>query len=154
MLKSNSLKNTIIISSIVIIAGLGTLFTAIGQNWFSTLFRPTQWVPSFVFGVVWTIIYSIFAVLLINWAKKQAVPKSTLVLLVLNGLFNVLWCLVFFTLKQTLLGNIVILINSILAILLLIDIWGKNKIYAYITAIYPLWILIATTLNTAIWILN
>lgn len=154
MLKSNSLKNTIIISSIVIIAGLGTLFTAIGQNWFSTLFRPTQWVPSFVFGVVLTIIYSIFAVVLINWTKKQAVPKSTLVLLVLNGLFNVLWCLVFFTLKQTLLGNIVILINSILAILLFIDICGKNKVYAYITAIYPLWILIATTLNTAIWILN
>lgn len=154
-MQNRKLKNNfIIIFSILLVAVFGTFFTQLGQNWFSLLNKPTQWVPSFIFAFVWTVIYIIFSVVIINWNGKEMLPKSTLSLLILNGIFNVLWCLVFFTLKQTLLGLIVILLNLVLAVLLFINFYRKDKLYAFITAIYPIWILIATSLNTAIWILN
>jgi tryptophan-rich sensory protein len=62
--------------------------------------------------------------------------------------------LLFFTFKLILIGNITIILNLIFAILLTINIYKNQKYYAYILSIYPLWVSIATTLNTAIWILN
>jgi len=34
------------------------------------------------------------------------------------------------------------------------QIYKYNKAYALITAIYPVWLSLATTLNLALWILN
>ena len=74
--------------------------------------------------------------------------------MIINGALNVLWCLVFFTLKQLLLGDIVIILNLIAGFLLIADIFKTKKLYGYILIIYPIWLSIATTLNLALWILN
>ena len=74
--------------------------------------------------------------------------------MIINGALNILWCLLFFTLKLTFVGNIAIIINLIAGIILWIAIWNEEKLYSYILAIYPVWLAIATTLNTALWILN
>ena len=155
MEKKNELKNIIlIILSIIIVAALGSVFVNIGMEWFDGLFKPTQWIPNVVIPIVWTVIYLAFAIVLSIWSGKTKIPKSVIVMLIINGVFNVLWCLVFFTLKLTFLGNIVIVLNLIFAYLLLFEIKRYNKLYFYLLSIYPIWISIATTLNTALWILN
>ena len=143
-----------IVLPIIIVAGLGSIFVMIGTDWFGDLNKPSQWVPDFIIPIMWTIIYVSFAIILWRWTDKTKLPTKTKVLLIINGVLNVLWCLLFFTLKQTLGGNIAIILNLIFAILLWVDINKQEKIYSYILSIYPIWLCLATTLNTAIWILN
>lgn len=153
-MKNKTLKIILSIVALVIVAGLGSVFVSIGNPWFEALIKPSQWIPSFVIPIVWSIIYVAFGVLLILWLLKEDLPLSTFILLIINGVLNVLWCLVFFTLKQTFLGNIVIVLNLIAGFWLIFDIIKYKPLYGYILTIYPVWLSIATTLNIALWILN
>ncbi len=150
----NKWKYVIIIISILLVAGLGSIFVNLGLDWFNELNKPSQFVPAFVFGIVWTIIYALFAIILCIWVSKSELDKSTITMLLINGILNILWCLIFFTVNNAILGLIAIIVNLIFAYLLIINIFSRVKIYGYILSIYPLWISIATTLNLALWILN
>lgn len=143
-----------IILPIVVVAGLGSLFVILGQVWFNNLNKPNQWIPNYIIPVMWTIIYTGFAIILWRWTDKEKLSKPTVVLLVANGILNILWCLIFFTLKLTFVGEIVIVLNLISAIILWLNIYKQEKVYSYILSLYPVWLCLATTLNTAIWILN
>jgi len=147
-------KYFIVVISIALVAGLGSLFVNLGMDWFNTLTKPSQFVPAFVFGIVWSVIYIAFAVVICLWIRKEKLPKSTFVLLIVNGVLNALWCLLFFTLHNTILGLVAIIFNLIVAIILWINMYRLKPIYAYITSIYPIWISLATCLNLALWILN
>ena len=154
MNKNLIFKLTTTVLPVVVVAVLGSIFVGIGMPWFQSLAKPSQWIANIVIPIVWTIVYSLFALVLFLWQGKEPLQLSTFVLLVANGVLNVLWCLVFFALKLTFLGNIVIILNLIAAFLLVYSIFKTNKIFAYMLAIYPIWLSIATTLNLAVWILN
>lgn len=154
MIKNETKKIILIVVSIVIVAVLGSVFVNLGSDWFAELNKPTQWIPDFIIPIVWTVIYISFAIVLSVWISKENLPKSVVILLILNGIFNVLWCLTFFTFNLTFIGNIVIILNLILAYTLVLEIKKSKSLYALILSVYPAWISIATTLNTALWILN
>lgn len=139
---------------ILIVAVLGSVFVNLGMEWFNALIKPSQWIPNIVIPIVWTIIYGIFAVILFLWIKNDKIPPLTIGLLIANGVLNILWCLVFFTLNLTFVGNIVIILNLIAGILLLVNMFKSKPIYSYFAIIYPVWLAIATSLNLALWILN
>ena len=69
------MKKNIIITlvSILVVAGLGTLFTQLGMKWFDGLNKPTEWIPSFVIPIVWTVIYLLFVYVLIKWQNKISI---------------------------------------------------------------------------------
>lgn len=138
---------------VVLVAVLGSIFVNLGMKWYDSVVKPTQWIPSFIIPIVWSIIY-LLAILCI-WVQISNSTNTILstVLFVLNGVLNVLWCLVFFALHLTLAGEIVIITNLIFGWFLYEKIKGQN-LYANLLLIYPLWLSIATSLNTAIWILN
>ena len=153
--KSNvKLAILITIASIIFVAGLGTLFVQLGNAWFESLTKPTEWIPSWVIPVVWTVIYLAFAIILSLWIKNQNLPRKVSVLLITNGILNILWCLIFFTFNLLFVGLIFIILNLIFAIKLLLKMSKTKYIYTTILTIYPLWLSIATTLNLAVWILN
>lgn len=152
--KNQIIKIILSFSVILAVAVLGSIFVNIGMDWFNMLKKPSQWIPNIVIPIVWTIIYSLFAIVNFIWIKNDNIPKSTLILMVINAVLNVLWCLTFFALKLTFIGNIVIILNLIAGIILLTNIFKQKKIYGYILSIYPIWLSVATTLNLALWILN
>lgn len=154
MERNNIKKIVIAILSILIVAVLGSVFVNLGMDWFNSLDKPLQWIPNIVIPIVWTCIYLIFAIVLSVWISKTGIPKSVVILLIINGIINVLWCLLFFTLQLTFIGNIVIILNLIFAYYLVLEIKKYNNAYFYFTLLYPVWVSIATTLNTALWILN
>ena len=153
-LKSNGFKILITIISILVVAILGSVFVNLGMDWFNSLTIPSQWIPNIVIPIVWTIIYLTFGILLSIWITKGGIPKAVVGWLIANGILNVVWCLVFFTLNLTFIGNIVIVLNLIAGIVLFLQIYKYKPVYAIITAVYPIWLSLATTLNLAIWILN
>ena len=150
------LTQKVIIStiSIILVAVLGSVFVNLGTDWFNLLNRPMQWIPNIIIPIVWTVIYLAFAIINYLWLKNGGINKNVVVLMIINGILNVLWCLIFFTLRQLFLGNIVIILNVIFGIVLWVQINKAQKIYSYVLAIYPIWLCIATTLNLALWILN
>lgn len=154
-MKNQKIKSYIlIIVSILIVAGLGTLFVNLGMDWYSTLERPSKFVPDFIIPIVWSVIYSLFAIVLCLWVSKENLPKKIIVFLIISGVLNILWCLIFFTLNQTLWGLITIILLLIFAYILVIEIGKYSNLYYYLTIIYPLWASIATPLNLSLWILN
>lgn len=149
-------KCVLIAIGIIAVAILGSVFTSLGQQWYSTLQRPTEWPPSFLFAIVWTIVYIITFFALCNSLKEQGQDvKKLVVLAILNGVLNILWCLVFFTLQQLFLGVVVIIFNLVVAFMLVAELKKfARPLWYYLMLIYPLWVSIATTLNVAVWILN
>ena len=139
---------------IVIVAALGSVFVNLGMDWYDSLNKALQWPPNVLIPIVWTVIYVSFGIINFLWIKGEKIPTKTLILMFVNGFLNILWCLVFFTLHLTFVGIVIIILNLIAGILLWLDIFKNNKIYAYILAIYPIWLSIATALNLALWILN
>lgn len=148
-------KNVIItIVSILAVAGFGTLFTQLGMGWFDGLAKPKEWIPSFIIPIVWTVIYLLFVYVLLKWQSRKPLSKENIILLAINGVLNILWCLVFFTLNQLLLGNVIIIINALFALRLYLEICKEDAMNGLIISLYPVWLCIATTLNLAVWILN
>lgn len=148
-------KNIIItVVAIVLVAVLGTIFAQIGMGWFDGLVKPTEWIPSFIIPIVWTVIYLLFAYVLIKWQERRPLTKENIILLVINGVLNILWCLVFFTLNQLFLGNVIIIINALFGLRLYFEICKEDAMNGLLISIYPIWLCIATTLNIAVWILN
>ena len=140
--------------SILFVAGMGSIFVNLGMDWFNTLLKPSEWIPNFVIPIMWTIIYILFAILLSISIKNKSLSSNVVILSVINGVLNILWCLVFFALNQLLLGNIIIIINTFFGTLLVNEIVKNNKWYYFLSVIYPIWLYLATSLNTALWILN
>lgn len=154
-MEKSQIKKIIISSAVIIaVAILGSVFVNLGMDWFNTLQKPTQWLPNFVIPIVWTVVYITFAVINFIWFKNEDIPASTIILMIINAVLNVLWCLTFFTLKLLFLGNIVIILNLIAGFVLIVNIYQYKKLFGYILSIYPIWLSIATTLNLALWILN
>ena len=147
--------NTAISTAIIVfVAALGSIFVNIGIDWFNGLNKASQWPPNILIPIVWTVIYTAFAIINFLWLKNKKLTTKPIILMLVNGVLNILWCLIFFTLKLTFLGNVIIILNLVAGILLWTDIFKNNKIYSYILSIYPIWLCIATTLNLALWVLN
>lgn len=154
MNKNKTLQIILIWISLIIVAVLGSIFVNLGMDWFNSLEKPSEWIPNIVIPIVWTVIYLTFAIVLSIWANKENLPKNIIILLIINGILNILWCLLFFTLNLLFVGNIAIILNLIFGYKLLFDINREKPLYVWILAIYPTWLSIATTLNLALWILN
>ncbi|MBR2467556.1 MAG: tryptophan-rich sensory protein [Clostridia bacterium] len=153
-MKTKTSKIIISIISVLVVAGLGSLFVNLGMDWFNSLAKPSQWIYNFIIPIMWTIIYLATCVVLYLWISNGDISTKVAVLFVINGILNVLWCLIFFTMHLTFLGNVVIVANTIFAVVLLYQIFKYNEFYGYLLSIYPIWLCLATTLNLACWILN
>lgn len=139
---------------VVIVAILGSVFVGLGMTWFGGLVKPTQWIPNFIIPIVWTVIYLLSAITLFLWQRNGNVPKNIIILFVLNGVLNVLWCLLFFALNFTFVGLIAIISNLIFGYYLIFKIKNENPFYFALVFVYPVWLSVATCLNIALWILN
>ena len=150
----NNYKIIIICLSVLGVAILGSIFVNLGITWYSTLLVPKQWIPNYIIPVVWSVIYILFAVILSILSKNNILSLKSIYLCIINGLLNVLWCLIFFTLNQLLVGNILIILNVFLGVMLLLSLNKTNKTYVNWLWIYVIWLFVATSFNLALWILN
>ncbi len=83
----------------VAVAGIGLLLTRLGP-WYYALRKPRWQPPDWAFGPAWTLIFTLAA-----WAGVVAWRSpmnglGTIVLFAVNGVANVTWSLLFFTLHR------------------------------------------------------
>lgn len=149
------IKNILLsIIPVLIVAILGTTFFMLSKDWFMEITKPSYWPPNFLFPLMWTVIYTLFAICIYYLLREKKITKNLVILLSVNGILNIFWCLTFFVIHNLFLSMVIILFNLIAAIYLLMELRDKFKYIDVILCIYPLWLLIATYLNAAVWILN
>ena len=134
-------------------AGIGSIFTAAAiPSWYNTLPLPPWTPPRWLFGPVWTLLYTLmaFAAWLV-WRKRgfrgAALP---LALFGIQLVLNVLWSVIFFGLRLPALAfaEIVLLWLAILATL--IAFWRVTPVAGWLLVPYLLWVSYAAALNLAI----
>ena len=135
----------------------GYLTSGAISTWYEQLNKPFFNPPDWVFGPVWSLLYTLMGISAgIIWHQgiDQKAVKKALIVFGVHLLFNFSWSLIFFGLKMPVLAfiEIIILLGSILYFSRLF--YTIKPITAWMQIPYMLWVSFATVLNGAIAWLN
>ena len=125
-------------------------------EWYARLQKPAWNPPNWIFGRVWTALYTAMAIAAwLVWKRggfaKQRVALS---LFLLQLLFNALWSPCFFGLRNPALAFLDIMLLW-LALLATVIKFGKARLLAGALLVpYLAWVTFASALNFALWRLN
>ena len=149
-------KIKIYIKSIAIPVIIGGIvgFTISSFIDYNSLESPFLSPPSIAFPIVWSILYVLMGVSYgILKSKKLTTTEIDWIYYIQLGV-NSLWSIFFFLAKWRLFSFIWIIILAILIIVMILKFYNKNKLAALLQIPYLLWVLFASYLNIAIYILN
>lgn len=132
---------------------IGTFFTIEAiPTWYATLNRPSFSPPNWVFGPVWTILYTLIGISLYRiWIKNK---KGSLKLFFLHLFLNAVWSPIFFGLQNLGLAFVIIFLMDITLIIIINNFYKLDKLASYLLIPYLLWIGFASLLNLSFWKLN
>jgi translocator protein len=127
------------------------------QQWYATLIKP-DWAPAaWVFGPIWTVLYTIIAIsfgYVFYKIYQGVIPAWVALPFVLNLFFNLIFSPIQFGLQNNLLALIDISLVLGTLIWLMITIFPHAPWVAYVNIPYLVWVCIATTLQCTITYLN
>ena len=133
------------------IAFLGSLFTSpvVNTAWYNSI-KPVLTPPNIVFPIVWNILFfmiSISLYLALTNVKTKEDKLNIWVVFGINFIFNILWSIFYFGLKNPGLAFIEVLFLDCSVIYLILITRKINKISALLLVPYLLWLSFATILN-------
>ncbi len=139
------------------VAAAGGRFTAEAiPVWYAGLQKPPLTPPSWSFGVVWGVLYAAMSVSVwLVWVQRHTHRVGIpLTLYFLQLALNLLWSIVFFTLRSPgwALVEIIVLLFFIVATALVFKM--VNRVSYLLFVPYFLWVLFASYLNAGFWWLN
>jgi tryptophan-rich sensory protein len=139
-------------------AAIGSLFTTPNiPTWYATLSRPDFAPPDWVFGPVWTALYTMMGIsAYLVWREGLADPgvRAAMAVFVLQLAINISWSAAFFGLRSPLAGLAVILILWGLIALNIQRFRGISRTAGALLIPYLLWVSFAAVLNFELWRLN
>ncbi len=126
------------------------------RGWYAGLMKPSWNPPSWVFGPVWTILYTMMAVAAwLVWkeggCRKQ---KRALRLYLVQWALNALWTPLFFGLHRPGLAFAEIVVLDVAVLGTLVAFWLARRVAGLLLVPYALWVAFATALNFTIRQLN
>ncbi|MFH1244747.1 MAG: TspO/MBR family protein [bacterium] len=151
----------VLLASIVlaqVAGGIGSLFTFSAiPTWYASLAKPVFSPPNWIFGPVWTLLYTLMAIsAYLVWRRLQFGKNSLPFWHVYwtQLALNALWSILFFGFKFTGFAYIEILAMWYFIVRCIqtsqkIDKWSAYLFYPYLA-----WVSFASFLNLAIWFIN
>jgi len=140
----------------LVVAGVGGTMTDT-TGWYQTIRQPSWNPPPAVFGLIWTVIFTLIASAGVTaWrAAPDRVASDTLIgLFALNGALNVSWTVLFFQLHRPDWAMIE-LVALWISIAVLIGVCARySRTAALLLAPYLVWVTIAAVLNWQVIQLN
>ena len=149
-----------LIISIVATVGIGSLggiFTiAEIPNWYAGLNKPSFNPPIWLFGPVWTSLYTMMGVsFYLIWKQpKTETRKKAIQLFVIQFVLNFFWSIIFFSLHAIGAATIEIIVMWIFILLTIIQFSKLSKTAAWLLVPYIAWVSFATVLTASVWKLN
>lgn len=138
--------------------GVGSIFTSNAiSEWYQYLNKPSFNPPNWIFGPVWTLLYSLMGIALYLIWKRGLENKDVnyaVRFFLIHLIFNALWSLLFFGLRNPLLGLIEIVVLWAMIVASIVMFYRINKLAGVLLVPYLLWVSFATVLNYYLWQLN
>ncbi|AVT80381.1 TspO/MBR family protein [Rhodopseudomonas palustris] len=144
-------------AAVAIFVGLlGGSLTDTG-TWYQSLVKPWWQPPDWAFGPAWTVIFALAAMSAVYaWrgAHTRAQRDWVIGLFAANGFFNVLWSMLFFTVRRPdwALLEVPLLWLSVLAGVVVF--WRSARTASYYLLPYLVWVTFAAYLNWTVVALN
>jgi tryptophan-rich sensory protein len=137
------------------IAGmLGALFTSAGK-YYQTLNRPALSPPGWVFGPVWTTLYTLMGIsFYLIWTSNSKLKEYAVIIFLIQLILNAIWSPIFFGLQAPLAALIEMIFLNIAIIATIVIFYQISRPAAYLLIPYLMWVLFATYLTFEIVRLN
>ncbi len=139
------------------VGGLSGWLTRNGTELYKTILeKPPLSPPGIVFPIVWAVLYALMG---IGAARIYMTPGShirtqSLLLFLLQLLFNFLWSIIFFNLQNYGFALAWLIVLWILILRMTLNFWKIDKLAAWLQIPYLVWVAFAAYLNLGVWILN
>ncbi|MBR3868468.1 MAG: tryptophan-rich sensory protein [Clostridia bacterium] len=147
--------------SIAISLGVGiisALLTRGNMNIYEEVRTPPLSPPSFLFPVVWTVLYILMgisaAMIYTDKTASKRQKDSALYTYAASLFVNFFWSIIFFNMRAFLFAFIWLLLLLYLIISTILQYRRINPVAAYLQIPYALWVTFAGYLNFGIWFLN
>jgi benzodiazapine receptor len=147
----------IITGFVALVAIVGSHYSVMNRDWYDSLNKPSFQPPNWVFGVMWTALFILFAISLILTWNTQPHTRLHYVIMaaaVLNGILNVAWSALFFGNKLIFLAIYDAALLCLSVIFLILAAWPISRLAGILLVPYALWTAFATFLTAIIYRLN
>jgi len=140
-----------------LIGASGVVFTTPESAWFQSLTLPWFYPPTWAFGVVWTLLFTVIglaAYLIYRAGTDRSDVRLALGLFVLQMVVNVAWSPAFFELQAP---GLALGVIGVLWLLIVATVWAFQRVdrrAAGLLVPYLAWVSFAAVLNGSIWLLN
>jgi tryptophan-rich sensory protein len=126
------------------------------NGWYQTLALPALQPPGPVFGIAWSILYTMIAIsAAIIWGHKQAPGRTlALVLFAIGFAVNLIWSPAFFRFHLITPALGIIAVMFILALATTFAFARISRVAAWLLVPYLVWLCFAGALNARIMVLN
>jgi tryptophan-rich sensory protein len=125
-------------------------------EWYASLKKPAWNPPGWIFGPVWSMLYTMMAVAAwLVWRRGGWVEQRKPLLLFLVQLaLNALWTPLFFGLHWPGVAFAEIILLWLAILWTIIAFWRGHRVAAWLLVPYLAWVSFAAVLNGALWRLN
>ena len=137
-------------------SAIGALGSIQAQSFYAQLSQPSWAPPAWLFGPVWTILYTLMGIAAwLVWRQGGfAAQKRPLSLFLAQLAINALWSWIFFAWQLGGLAFAEIILLWLLIVATTISFWRVNRNAGVLMAPYLLWVSFAAALNFALWRMN
>lgn len=152
----NKINSSLIIAILIPLAvgSISALFSG-NMSLYSTLNKPAFSPPSFVFPIVWTILYILMGISSYLVYKTEDPQKmKALRIYILQLIFNFFWSIIFFGFSQYLLAFFWLLALIIIILIMIYRFYQVSPLAAYLQIPYLIWCIFAAFLNFTIVLRN
>ena len=138
------------------VGGLIGFLTSMGMDSFDALTKPPLTPPSFLFPIVWTVLFILMGVgaARIFMTDPTAARNRALIVYVVQLAVNFLWSIIFFNLQAYGFAFFWLILLWVLILTMIYLFCKIDKPAALIQIPYAIWVTFAGYLNLMIWLLN
>ena len=157
-LRMSFLRWALVLVPLIVLIGslVGALSGSGDTSWYAALEKPSFQPPSYLFGIVWPILYALMAFALVNviQARGSRWRAMAIGLFVAQLFVNLLWSPIFYGMHQVSFAFFWILLMIGLAVATTVIFARVRRIAAWLMLPYLAWISFAAVLNFEIDRLN
>ena len=138
------------------VVGLSGFLTSMGMDSFDALTKPPLTPPSFLFPIVWTVLFILMGVgaARIFMTEPTAARNRALIVYVVQLAVNFFWSIIFFNLQAYAFAFFWLILLWVLILTMIYLFCKVDKTAALIQIPYAIWVTFAGYLNLMIWLIN
>ena len=138
------------------VGGLSGFLTSMGMDSFDALTKPPLTPPSFLFPIVWTVLFILMGVgaARIFMTEPTAARNRALIVYVVQLAVNFFWSIIFFNLQAYAFAFFWLILLWVLILTMIYLFCKVDKTAALIQIPYAIWVTFAGYLNLMIWLIN